>query len=986
MIFFERNEKRILALLIGVFAVVGVLLSLAIPLGEAPDEGAHFEYVQFVAQHGRLPATQTDRDKAGYRSDWPGLYQVIAAPIVSAVPVEGGPQTLKAMGTDPRRLLATDGLTGLAFLHTDDEAPPYRGIVARWHALRLLSVLFSAGTLVLIFATLRLEFSAAASLLATAAVAATPQFLRMSAVANDDALLGLLIALFLRLLWLLTRREICWRRYALSGLVAGLAIVTKYSAVFMAFDALLLLWLFKRRLAWKNIAASAAGGIIGAGWWFAFVIRHFNRIDEFGLVRGSLAPFLLGGSDVTTRRLAAGLGIGGVSAPLADALSGDWSAWLGHLAQTFWFPASVSAGWWGSVAVLGALVALLSIWQARQSANRRRRLIFLIGHSALFVPLLLLRFILTQNIAETAQGRHLLIPMLLPLAFLAAMAVSDFKPKFGAAIAGGLVALSVAAMALAVWPKLTVADTPYLPVQTGVLPAPEILLNAQYRGEIELLGAAVESQNVTNFLPVTLFWQAAAIPTTDYTVRITLFDGQNRAAGVWRGQPVNGRYPTRAWDIGDVVTDQIRVPLLAGAAPQTASVAVFNSQNEPVAEAISFALPPITRIESASAGGEVVPRSDRLSPDAPYRYRATIAVRVADWPATATSAALLAPDGTRYPPLESLAGDLDRILLFSVDWRWASGDYSPVLLNELGEELVRFENVVTVKNNHRLTEAPPISRPLNANFGDQLILLGYDLPVNRVDPGGAFEVTLYWQNLQLTDISYKIFNHLLDESQVQYGGRDRIPQNFYSTVLWQPGEVIIDRYFVPVVADAPSGVYRLNVGVYNADDPQAGPLSLVQNGESLPVNSVNLGPVKVGGQPAESIPSDEPQSLRQDRFGDSIVLTGTTLQLDPEAKTATLDLYWVAIASPPMNQTLFIHVVNAESGETLAQADAPPVYPTAFWEPGEAIFDSRQLPLSNLPAGTYQIRLGWYDPATGIRLSVTDNPDGYVTLTAFEWK
>lgn len=63
-------------------------------------------------------------------------------------------------------------------------------------------------------------------------------------------------------------------------------------------------------------------------------------------------------------------------------------------------------------------------------------------------------------------------------------------------------------------------------------------------------------------IPMILYWRALQEMDQDYTVRFTLQgDGPGQYAQ-WEGVPVNGRYPTRAWQASEVVRDlwQLRLP------------------------------------------------------------------------------------------------------------------------------------------------------------------------------------------------------------------------------------------------------------------------------------------------------------------------------------------------------------------------------------------------------------------------------------------
>jgi hypothetical protein len=65
--------------------------------------------------------------------------------------------------------------------------------------------------------------------------------------------------------------------------------------------------------------------------------------------------------------------------------------------------------------------------------------------------------------------------------------------------------------------------------------------------------------------------------------------------------------------------------------------------------------------------------------------------------------------------------------------------------------------------------------------------------------------------------------------------------------------------------------------------------------------------------------------------------------------------------------------------------DGPPAggkYPTSLWDVGEVIRDVVPVPLpEDLPGGDYEIRVGLYDAATGLRLPVASEPGDAVLLT-----
>jgi hypothetical protein len=118
-------------------------------------------------------------------------------------------------------------------------------------------------------------------------------------------------------------------------------------------------------------------------------------------------------------------------------------------------------------------------------------------------------------------------------------------------------------------------------------------------------------------------------------------------------------------------------------------------------------------------------------------------------------------------------------------------------------------------------------------------------------------------------------------------------------------------------------------------------------------------------------------------FGGMIRLDGYTLS--KHATTIDLDLQWSVLAQPPIDYTVFVHMLD-DAGNLLQPWDAPPLqgeYPTSYWQTGEVILDRRTL---ELPHGAARLVLGWYQPPAGPRLSVIDSngaslPDDRIIIT-----
>jgi 4-amino-4-deoxy-L-arabinose transferase-like glycosyltransferase len=113
---------------------------------------------------------------------------------------------------------------------------------------------------------------------------------------------------------------------------------------------------------------------------------------------------------------------------------------------------------------------------------------------------------------------------------------------------------------------------------------------------------------------------------------------------------------------------------------------------------------------------------------------------------------------------------------------------------------------------------------LQANFDNQIELLGSDLSAVQIRPGGTLTVTLAWQaTVGPTELSDTVFTHLLGPTNPASGntvwaGQDGTPVGgSYRTVHWVQGEIILDRHVFTVPDGAPPAVYQVEVGLYTPE-------------------------------------------------------------------------------------------------------------------------------------------------------------------------
>ena len=258
-------------------------------------------------------------------------------------------------------------------------------------------------------------------------------------------------------------------------------------------------------------------------------------------------------------------------------------------------------------------------------------------------------------------------------------------------------------------------------------------------------------------------------------------------------------------------------------------------------------------------------------------------------------------------------------------------------------------------------------------FGDRIALLGYDLEPASVEVGQTLEVTLYLSALRPLTDTYSMGLWLVSAipgDTARLAGLDTWPgDGTYPTLAWRPGEVVVDTYRLAIPEDvARAQAWMVQLNVYRMGERWF-PLTL-QGQEAG--NRAILEWVRVG----TSEPVEVPAAARLEPavFGDAIALRGA--EIAPEEQGLRVTLWWEALAALDRDYTIFVHLVG-EDGQLVGTGDGPPLgggFPTRLWHPGDGVTDEHTIPLPpDLPPGIYTVQVGWYDPATGVRLVATQN-------------
>ncbi|MBX6773070.1 MAG: glycosyltransferase family 39 protein [Chloroflexi bacterium] len=124
---------------------------------------------------------------------------------------------------------------------------------------------------------------------------------------------------------------------------------------------------------------------------------------------------------------------------------------------------------------------------------------------------------------------------------------------------------------------------------------------------------------------------------------------------------------------------------------------------------------------------------------------------------------------------------------------------------------------IAVQTRPHSTAPVQITHPLTVRLADGIEFLGYDLDAASVRPGQTLVLTLYWRTETPLSRGWTVFTHLLDDHGKVRAQHDGLPAGGERpTTTWAPGETIADRHVLIIPPDTPSGVDRLEIGLYDA--------------------------------------------------------------------------------------------------------------------------------------------------------------------------
>lgn len=749
-------ERRLLALILILFILLGFSFAFVTPAFEASDELWHYPMVRHLADGNPLPVQVFDPALAGpwnQEASQPPLYYYLGAALSFWIDQSDMERVRWLNPHVDNGVITPDGNNNLA-IH-DPAADPWSGALLAVRVVRLFSVLLGVVT---VYLTYRIATETAPgrpeiALGAAAINAFLPMFLFISGAVNNDNLAVPLASLALLLLIrIVTRRRenyfpMRWWEWALVGVVIGLAILTKEGTL--------------------GLIPMAFGTAVVAVWQ-RFVAEQKGRkgAGETGSdgVRNALSPPLPFSLSSAIRALLSALVLAAIPILLIAGwwyyrniiLYGDWLGWSAFIAVLGerGHPASIAQLWgerrgfmmsfWGlfggvnvpmSMWIYSALNAVLVISVIGFLVYLGRLIIVELGHwrvsaegwfarllrpvernfglivNLIFATAVVYGLIQWATTTWSSQGR-LVFTAISSLSTLMALGLAGWLPRRPAAAVLGVVGTSLFLIAAAA-PWLWIRPAYQPPVAASPLTE---RVDADFGGQMRLAGYEVEYDDLRpgDDVRVRLEWEVLQVMERDWSVFVHLNDPVlGRPIAQRDMYPGAGLRPTSLLSPGERLIDEYVLTI-----PSTA----------------------------------VAPADLEL------------AVGLYDF---ATNERLLLPDG---------------------------------------------RDVVTLRTIPLAAGEGPFPNPVALFFEHGLELVGFSVEPRRITAGDTVELVTHWRPSESLPADYTFFAQIVDADTTRYAADDVTPTA--PTTGWPADESVELRFTLAVDPATPPDAYPLIVGLY----------------------------------------------------------------------------------------------------------------------------------------------------------------------------
>jgi len=267
----------------------------------------------------------------------------------------------------------------------------------------------------------------------------------------------------------------------------------------------------------------------------------------------------------------------------------------------------------------------------------------------------------------------------------------------------------------------------------------------------------------------------------------------------------------------------------------------------------------------------------------------------------------------------------------------------------------------------RYTPRPPVETssppPYRAAFGGQLALVD-GVPSSPIAWPAALRVTLRWRALAPPLADYRAVVGLWDEGEQLWSHAEQLllDETTRPSSAWQPDHWTDATYDLPLPPGIPPGTYAVAVSLYDEDSGAmlgaVGPDGVFR-GTCIPIGHAAVNPPATP-PPASALGLEQPLDWR----AGPLLLLGAGSPPDQvlSGDPLSLALFWQAADAPRADYRLRLQLVEPDGRIALMETVSISPYPPSRWRAGqrfESRYDLRVPP--ELPAGAVRLALNVLD-------------------------
>lgn len=262
--------------------------------------------------------------------------------------------------------------------------------------------------------------------------------------------------------------------------------------------------------------------------------------------------------------------------------------------------------------------------------------------------------------------------------------------------------------------------------------------------------------------------------------------------------------------------------------------------------------------------------------------------------------------------------------------------------------------------------------PLKYDLGTGVGLIDASLSTETISPDAVLELQVVWGATTSPGTDLQIEVALVNEDgNVGQVRRFTISPD-WPTGEWPANTIVRDRYSYQAEPWLRGGSHKVVVGLVREEQPVGERVEVDEVVMLAPERGFTVPPMAQAVAANFGNPSTG--------SGQAVLrLLGYDLEMEDGALHVTL--HWQALRRMEVPYKFFVHLMDSESGDLVAQADVMPhnwTYPTTWWEVGEVVSDEIALSLEDLPPGSYRLGIGVYHPDTGERLPISGASSGFI--------